>query len=109
MFSNYFHPVSSEILELKKNSIPGTIGESISIFSEGIFPAFQKAEVAIFGVNENRGLLNEGGVSMNMDAIRKSLYNLYLGNWNIRIQDLGDFKSGEEIKETYFAIYIYRN
>ncbi len=104
MFSNYFYPVSSEILELKKNSIPGTIGESISIFSEGNFPDFQKAEVAIFGVNENRGLLNEGGVSMNMDAIRKSLYNLYLGNWNIRILDLGDFKSGDELTDTYFAI-----
>ena len=104
MFSNYFHPVSSEILELKKNSIPGTIGESISIFSEGNFPDFQKAEVAIFGVNENRGLLNEGGVSMNMDVIRKSLYNLYLGNWNIRILDLGDFKSGDELTDTYFAI-----
>ena len=104
MFSNYFHPVSSEILELKKNSTPGTIGESISIFSEGNFPDFQKAEVAIFGVNENRGLLNGGGVSMNMDAIRKSLYNLYLGNWNIRILDLGDFKSGDELTDTYFAI-----
>ena len=45
MFSNYFYPVSSEILKFKENSIPGTIGESISVFSEGHFPDFQKAEI----------------------------------------------------------------
>lgn len=104
MFSNYFQPVSSKILELKKNSIPGTIGEAISVFSEGDFPDFQKAEIAIFGVNENRGLLQRGSVSMDMDAIRKHLYSLYLGNWKMRILDLGDFKLGEELSDTYFAI-----
>jgi len=104
MFSNYFHPVSSEILKLKNNSISGTIGESISVFSEGNFPDFQKAEVAIFGINENRGVLCEDSVSMNMDKVRKSLYSLYMGNWKIRIIDLGDFKIGKEITDTYFAI-----
>lgn len=104
MFSNYFYPVSSKILEIKKNSIPGTIGESISVFSKGNFPDFQKAEVAIFGINENRGLLQNKSASMNMDAVRESFYSLYLGNWKIRILDLGDFKIGDELTDTYFAI-----
>lgn len=104
MFSNYFYPVSSKILEIKKNSIPGSIGESISVFSEGSFPDFQKAEVAIFGINENRGLLQNKSASMNMDAVRESFYSLYFGNWNIRILDLGDFKIGDELTDTYFAI-----
>ena len=104
MFSNYFNPISSEILELKNNAIPGTIGESISVFSDGNFPDFQKAEVAIFGINENRGLLCEESVSMNMDTVRKSLYSLYMGNWKIRILDLGDFKIGKELTDTYFAV-----
>lgn len=104
MFSNYFYPVSSKILEIKKNSIPGTIGESISVFSEDSFPDFQKAEVAIFGINENRGLLQNKSASMNMDAVRDNFYSLYLGNWNIRILDLGDFKIGDELTDTYFAV-----
>ena len=104
MFSNYFNPVSSEILDLKEKLSPGTIGESIVVFSEGNFPDFQKAEVAIFGVNENRGILNKHSISMNMDSIRKSLYSLFTGNWKLRIIDLGDMKLGEEIKDTYFAI-----
>ena len=91
MFSNYFHPVSSEILELKKNAVPGTIGEAITVFSNDDFPDFQKAEVAIFGVDENRGIINKESVSMHMDSIRKSLYSLYIGNWKVRILDLGDF------------------
>ena len=104
MFSNYFNPVSSEILDLKEKLSPGTIGESIVVFSGGNFPDFQKAEVAIFGVNENRGILNKHSISMNMDSIRKSLYSLYTGNWKLRIIDLGDMKIGDEIKDTYFAI-----
>jgi len=104
MFSNYFFPVSEEILKIKENSNPGTIGESISVFSGGDFPDFQKAEIAIFGINENRGLLHEDSVDMNMNLIRKSLYHLYMGNWKIRILDLGDFKIGKELSDTYFAI-----
>jgi len=104
MFSNYFHPVSREILKLKENSLPGTIGESISVFSGDEFPDFQQAEVAIFGVNENRGILTKEHISMNMEAIRKSLYNLYMGDWKMRILDLGDFKIGDDLSDTYFAI-----
>ena len=78
MFSNYFHPVSNEILKLKEDSAPGTIGELITFFSENNFPDFQIAEIAIFGINENRGILIKASVSMNMDLIRKSLYKLYM-------------------------------
>jgi len=104
MFSNYFYPVSSEILELKKNAVPGTIGEAITVFSNDDFPDFQKAEVAIFGVDENRGIINKESVTMHMDSIRQSLYSLFIGNWKVRILDLGDFKLGEELRDTYFAI-----
>ena len=49
-------------------------------------------------------MLNEADFNLDMDAIRESFYSLYVGNWKLRILDLGDLKLGEEIKDTYFAI-----
>ena len=47
MFSNYFNPLSNDVLKFKERSKPGTIGDSITTYTEGNFPDFQKAEVAI--------------------------------------------------------------
>ena len=104
MFSNYFNPVSKDVLKFKESSKPGTIGDSITIYTEGYFPDFQKAEVAIFGVNDYRGVLFEADFNLDMDAIRESFYALYVGNWNLRILDLGDLILGEDLSDTYFAI-----
>ena len=104
MFSNYFNPVSKDVLKFKESSKPGTIGDSITIYSEGNFPDFQRAEVAIFGVNDYRGVLFETDFKLDMDAIRESFYSLYVGNWNLRILDLGDLILGEDLSDTYFAI-----
>ena len=104
MFSNYFNPVSNNALRLKENSKPGTIGDSITIYSEGNFPDFQRAEVAIFGVNDYRGVLFETDFKLDMDAIRESFYGLYVGNWNLRILDLGDLILGDDLSDTYFAL-----
>ena len=104
MFSNYFNPVSKDVLKFKENSKPGTIGDSITIYTEGHFPDFQKSEVAIFGVNDYRGVLFEADFNLDMDAIRESFYALYVGNWNLRILDLGDLILGEDLSDTYFAI-----
>lgn len=104
MFSNYFNPVSKDVLKFKESSKPGTIGDSITIYTEGHFPDFQKAEVAIFGVNDYRGVLFEADFNLDMDAIRESFYALYVGNWNLRILDLGDLILGEDLSDTYFAI-----
>ena len=41
MFSNYFNPVSKDVLKFKENSKPGTIGDSITIYTEGIFQIFK--------------------------------------------------------------------
>ena len=104
MFSNYFNPVSNKVSRFKESSKPGTIGDSITIYSEDNFPDFQKAEIAIFGVNDYRGVLFDTDFKLDMDAIRESFYGLYVGNWNLRILDLGDLILGDDLSDTYFAM-----
>ena len=39
-----------------------------------------------------------------MNSFRQEFYKLYIGPWDFEIIDLGDFKKGEKIEDTYFGI-----
>ena len=103
MFLSYFSPPSEEIFSLKSKSASGTIGSVISVFDGNVFPNLDKAKVAIFGVNESRGT-SVPSASNNMNSFRQEFYKLYIGPWDFEIIDLGDFKKGEKIEDTYFGI-----
>src|SRR5690606_2351832 len=36
--------------------------------------------------------------------LRKELYGLYPGNWDVSIADLGNIHAGDSISDTYFAL-----
>ena len=103
MFSSYFTAPSKDVFSVRDKSSSGTVGSVISIFDGKDFPNLDKAKIAIFGVNESRGTLIPNA-QINMNCIRKEFYNLYLGSWDFEIIDLGDFKIGEKIQDTYFGL-----
>ena len=103
MFSTYFMPPSKEVIEIKEKSASGTIGSVISVFDGEEFPDFENAEIAIFGVNESRGT-GFLDVDIKMDVFRKNFYQLYIGSWNFKMIDLGDFKIGKNLDDTYFGL-----
>jgi formiminoglutamase len=83
----------------------GTIGSSIlSNTSDQGFPDLQDADIAIFGVNEDRSCYNNHGCSQAPDFVRKFLYKLYQGSSNSKIVDLGNIAQGHSIEDTYFAL-----
>jgi len=103
MFSTYFLPPSEEVMKIKKESASGTIGSAISVFDGQEFPDLDQAKIAIFGVNESRGTL-ASGANIKMNSFRKSFYQLYLGDWDFKMIDLGDFKVGKKLEDTYFGL-----
>ena len=59
--------------------------------------------MAIVGVKEERGAVDNRGCADGIDHIRKALYPLF-DHWpQLHIVDLGDVKIGKEITDTYFA------
>lgn len=58
----------------------------------------------LIGVEEERGAVNNEGTKKSANAVRKYLYNLYQGDYNVKIADLGNIKAGESLTDTYFAI-----
>jgi arginase family enzyme len=73
-------------------------------FEGGEFPDFSKAEIAILGVIEDRGAVNNQGCAHAPDAVREKLYRLQKSSGAIRIVDLGNIKRGHQLSDTYFAL-----
>lgn len=82
-----------------------SLGKQINIHTvaDGV-PDLDKVDIAIIGVRENRNDLNYLGEGLHFDTIRASLYELFPGNWDTSIVDLGDIQPGEEVSDTYFLM-----
>ena len=61
-------------------------------------------DLVIIGVKEGRLSLNNEDCALAPDEIRSELYELYKGDWNLKIIDLGNLIIGESINDTYFAL-----
>jgi formiminoglutamase len=76
---------------------------NISVFGEKM-PDYRSAHIAIFGVKEERGTVQNSGTAAGPDEIRRKLYRLKKGSGAYRIVDLGNLNTGHDLDETYVRI-----
>ena len=97
-------PVKKEIL-LDLTLLPKQIlGKNISIHTQNTgLPELKGLTIALIGLHEHRNSFFYNS-SYNVNQFRKVFYELYPGNWNLSIADLGDLPNGEKVEDTYFAI-----
>lgn len=102
---NFLSPVSDSVLAHKELLSQQALGRKIKIHSkqEGL-PDLDNVDIAVIGVLENRNDIDYIGEEISFIEIRKTLYNLYPGNWKKTIADLGDIEKGESVEDTYFAL-----
>jgi len=99
--SLFFEPVRQQDIPSNQN----LLAKSFEIYSEDSdFPDLEGLQIALIGVSEERGAINNAGCCDAPNEVRKYLYQLSAGPWNCRIADLGNIKSGHDIKDTYFAL-----
>lgn len=99
----YFEPLDySEEKYLRDKSC---IGNSVMfhVANKG-FPTLSGIDIAIIGVTENRGAVNNSGCSEAAAPVREKFYALKKWNHNYRIADLGNLRSGLELNDTYAAL-----
>ncbi len=104
MALDFLTPLNTEILDFVNSLTSQHLGSKIVFHTKDDFPNIKKIKIAIVGVLENRGDYNTIQ-EVNLDYIRKEFYNLYPGNWNASIADLGDLLPGDKIEDTYFALH----
>ena len=97
-------PVNNEAI-LGLSMLPKqVVGKNIGIHTvESGLPELKGLEIAIIGLSEQRNSFFANPL-YDVNQFRRAFYELYPGNWNIKIADLGDLSNGAKIKDTYFAI-----
>ena len=96
-----FTPVDESIYH--DISSPTSFYKNIRVFADKM-PDFRDANIAIFGVKEDRGTLSNKGSAEGPDEVRKKLYNLKRGTGSYKIVDLGNLNAGIDLDETYVRI-----
>lgn len=105
MNHDFLKPVESDAIAHLMLQSPFCLGRSIRIYSqqEG-FPDLKGVKIAVFGVQEDRNSENNFGCGDNLHFIRRKLYQLFSGEWDIEIADLGNIIRGNKVEDTYFAV-----
>ena len=97
-------PVVKEAIEGLALSPKQVLGKNIDIHTVGSgLPELKGLQIAIIGLSEQRNSFL-ANAQYDVNRFRKSFYELYPGNWNLKIADLGDLPNGDKVEDTYFAI-----
>lgn len=103
--ADFFVPVELQKISFSEKSHPLLLGNVINSYSElNHFPNLDETHIALLGVKEDRNAEANQGCAYAPDYVRKYLYNLYQGPFNIKVADLGNIKPGETVEDTYFAL-----
>ncbi len=103
--SIYFEGVSDDFLIEGEEAGRHRLHNISSIHTtENGFPELEDVRIALLGINEERGCLENSGCAAAPDEVRKQFYNLF-AHWNsIKIADLGNIRNGHSTEDTYFAV-----
>lgn len=103
--SMFLEPVSEKCFTETTRPGKNTLGQTINIYrTEDNFPDLENVQLALLGIKEERGAVDNRGCADGIDYIRKALYQLF-NHWeDLKIVDLGDIRTGNEINDTYYAV-----
>lgn len=105
--ADFLSPIDLNDLGLPVEYYNSQFGKSISKYVD-TFPHWSdendKPHIAIFGVLEGRAAINNNGTQKAPDQVRRYLYELYQGDYSIKVVDLGNIKAGATLRDTYVAV-----
>ncbi len=106
MLQDFLAPVLQSIIDKNENNQLQSLAKNILIHDEidGI-PDLEGVQLAIIGVEEDRGSLRNKGCSTAPNAVREYLYQLTKAKWNLALADLGNIYAGERLEDTYAALH----
>ena len=105
MNQDFLTPVKESIVKSLEEQSNLCLGKTFRIHTqEDGLPDLENVQIAILGVQEDRNSENNFGCGEDLHFIRKKLYNLFPGNWNTQIADLGNVLKGNSVTDTYYAV-----
>ncbi|OAD45247.1 formimidoylglutamase [Polaribacter atrinae] len=105
MNQDFLTPVKESIVTYLEQHSNACLGKTFRIHTqEDGLPDLENVQIAILGVQEDRNSENNFGCGEDLHFIRRKLYDLFPGNWNTQIADLGNVLKGNSVTDTYFAV-----
>jgi len=77
------------------------LGGVIEVHTKVSVPDIEGADIVLIGVKDDRNAINNEGTKHAPDEIRKAFYQLFPGDWALKIVDIGNLVIGENIEQTY--------
>jgi arginase family enzyme len=99
---DFLQPLDKNFFEFIQSLSMQTLGKKTVFHTQTDFPNLDKASIAIIGVLENRGGASNSPVDVSF--IRKEFYQLFPGNWQSQIVDLGNILPGNTLEDTYYVL-----
>ncbi|WP_224485593.1 formimidoylglutamase [Robertkochia aurantiaca] len=102
---DFLAPVANMVLAHRELLPKQSIGKKIRAHGEksGV-PDLEGVKIALIGIAENRNSVTPSSEKVHLNEIRLQFYNLFQGNWDLEIADLGDIPSGESVSDSYYAL-----
>lgn len=97
-----FTPLDLRIVNPGDGFTNTQLGSNISLHLNS-FPDLEGVKVAFIGIPEERGSTDNKGCGAGADIIRKELY-LLEHNFDVKMADLGNLRSGNTLQDTYSAL-----
>lgn len=103
--SVYFKPLDQFKFTSQSEDSKSHLGNAIDKFvEEDKFPDWSEAHIAIIGVPEQRGAINNKGCAKAPDFVRAKLFELRQQKYPYKIVDLGNLVTGHSLNDTYAAL-----
>ncbi|SFU51231.1 Arginase family enzyme [Pustulibacterium marinum] len=105
MSLEFLSPIAETVIDHVNNLHPQTLGKTIRLHSQAAgMPDLDQVKIAIISVEETRNAGDSVDATFHPDTVRKAFYELFSGNWNQRIADLGNLSQGAQVTDTYYAL-----
>lgn len=103
--ADFFSPLDFDKLSPVSGFYTSHLGTKIDCFTSS-FPYLESGayDLALIGVLDDRGSINNQGCALGPNYVREQFYQLNEGNFTSRIVDLGNIKAGKELSDTYVAL-----
>lgn len=105
MIYEFLTPIDKDSLLQGTELHPGQIGNYMFIY-DGKEVDLSDFNIAILGVEEDRGSKGNPGTERAAHFVREEFYKLFLppAEREFKVIDLGNIKKGETVRDTYFAM-----
>src|SRR4051812_18344863 len=101
--TDFLQPLDKRFLSGDESYKDGEIGNHIAVYTDEL-PDVGNADIVLVGCTEERGNGPAKDTGHSADAVRKAFYRMYYWHGDVTLADLGNVRTGKELKDTYAAL-----